>query len=108
MALRQLILRGDCHAQAGVCRRFVPDRDAVDERGSMEAVRRCLDGDAPVRTLTPGPGDLTIFRGRRALHRVTPTGDDGVARIIAVLAYNEEPDRRLSSTARMTFFGRLE
>ena len=84
------------------------DRDAVNKRGLMEAVRRCLDGDAPVRTLTPGPGDLTIFRGRRALHRVTPTGDDGAARIIAVLAYNEEPDRRLSSTARMTFFGRLE
>ena len=84
------------------------DRDAADERGVMEAVTRCLDGDAPVRTLTPGPGDLTIFRGRRALHRVTPTGDDGAARIIAVLAYNEEPDQRLSSTARMTFFGRLE
>ena len=83
------------------------DRDAWDEREVMGAVTRCLDGDGPIRTLTPGPGDLTLFRGRRALHRVTPTGENGDARVIAVLAYNETPGQRLSSTAMTTFFGRL-
>ncbi len=46
-------------------------RSATDER--FEDVRQVLDGVSDrVRTLVLEPGDLQIFKGRYALHRVTP------------------------------------
>ena len=52
------------------------------------------------------PGTLVPFRGRNAIHRVTPTVD-ARTRILVVLAYNAKPGIALSEAARMTFFGRL-
>ena len=51
-------------------------------------------------------GSLVLFRGKNAIHRVTPTEGD-LTRVLSVLAYNSEPDVKLSESARMTFFGKL-
>ncbi len=52
-----------------------------------------------------GPGALVLFRGRRALHRVTPV--EGVRpRIIAVLSYDPEPGKRLTPHTQRLFYGR--
>ncbi len=50
--------------------------------------------------------DLVLFRGRNAMHQVTPTEGD-ITRMLVVLAYNAQPDVMLSESARMTFYGRL-
>ena len=52
------------------------------------------------------PGCLVLFRGRNAVHRVTPTIGNRV-RVLSVLAYNSKPGVQLSETARKTFFGKL-
>lgn len=92
---------------AGGVFEYVKDlRDA--DRGDMnyEGVRRALDGEVPVRQLGIEEGDLVLFRGRNAMHRVTPT-EGPVTRMLAVLAYNAQPGIALSESARMTFYGRL-
>ncbi|MBC8363602.1 MAG: 2OG-Fe(II) oxygenase [Actinobacteria bacterium] len=80
------------------------------ERGehNEQGVAAVLDGrpDRPPVALDQRAGDLALFRGRDALHRVTPVVGDRT-RILVVLAYNTEPGLSLSEHARMTFFGRL-
>jgi hypothetical protein len=51
-------------------------------------------------------GSLVLFRGKDAIHRVTPT-IGGRTRILSVLAYNASAGVKLSESARMTFFGKL-
>ncbi len=51
-------------------------------------------------------GALVLFRGRNAIHRVTPNESDRT-RMLVVLAYNSQPNIALSESARMTFYGRL-
>lgn len=83
-------------------------RDVRDaDRGEMgfELVAAVLDGEVPVERLDLRPGDLVLFRGRDALHRVTPTEGD-VTRILTVFAFNAEPDVALSDSALRTFYGR--
>jgi hypothetical protein len=82
-------------------------RDA--DRGEMnyEGVGRVLGGKVEVKQLSMEPGALVLFRGRNAIHRVTPTQGD-VTRMLVVLAYNNRPGVALSETARMTFYGRLQ
>jgi hypothetical protein len=65
---------------------YVPDlRGPRDER--YEDVQRVLDGDrSRVRILAYRPGDLVLFRGRNALHRVTPTRG-ARDRLVAILSY---------------------
>jgi hypothetical protein len=77
------------------------------KKGEMnfDGVRAMLDGKIPVETLNLKPGDLVLFRGRDAIHRVVPV--EGGKRILVVLAYNTEPGIALSESARQTFFGRL-
>ncbi len=78
-------------------------------RGEMnfEAVRSVLDDNCTPDTLTMEAGTLVLFRGRDAIHRVTPVRGD-TTRMLVVLAYNSEPGIALSESARMTFFGRLQ
>ena len=73
---------------------------------NYSGVGAVLDGQHPVEKLAIEPGDLVLFRGRNALHRVTPTEGD-ITRMLVVLAYNARPDIALSESARMTFYGRL-
>ena len=86
---------------------YVKDlRDA--DRGEMnfDGVDAVLDGAVAPEILTMAPGTLVLFRGRNAMHRVTPTIGNRT-RYLVVLAYNSQPGIALSENARMTFYGRL-
>ncbi|MEM6386818.1 MAG: 2OG-Fe(II) oxygenase [Pseudomonadota bacterium] len=78
------------------------------EAGDMNynGVAALLEGKTTPDVLDMEPGTLVLFRGRNSIHRVSPNESD-VSRMLAVLAYNTEPDIALSENARMTFYGRL-
>lgn len=91
---------------AGGVFEYVPalrNADAGDD--AYDAVGEVLDGAREVHTLSFEPGALVLFRGRDALHRVTPTQGD-VTRMLVVFAYNDRPGVRLSESALATFYGR--
>ena len=93
-------------AEAGGVFEYVPavrDADAGDMGFAM--VDKVLDGDEPLHALDFDPGDLVLFRGRNALHRVTPT-EGSTTRSLVIFAFNERPDASMSDEALMTFFGR--
>jgi len=70
-------------------------------------VSRVLAGDlGRVRRLPAEPGMLALFRGRHALHRVTPI-EGGTPRVNSVLTYGERPDMRLDDLTSMLFYGRV-
>ena len=83
----------------------VRDADAGDM--AFERVGRILDGDEPTETLAFAPGDLVLFRGRDAIHRVTPT-EGATTRLLVVFAFNDRPGVALSDSALHTFYGRTE
>jgi hypothetical protein len=58
-----------------------------------------------VHTLDFEPGDLVLFRGRDAIHQVTPTEGD-TTRLLVVFTYNDRPGVALSESALTTFYGR--
>jgi hypothetical protein len=79
------------------------------ERGEMNfaGVADVLDGNCTPATLRMDAGTLVLFRGRDAIHRVTPV-QGNTTRMLVVLAYNSKPGIALSESARMTFYGRLQ
>lgn len=81
----------------------VRDADAGDM--AYGRVAQVLDGDEPAHVLDFEPGDLVLFRGRDAMHRVTPTQGD-ITRLLVVFAYNDQPGVGLSESALETFYGR--
>ena len=86
---------------------YVKDvRDADSGEMNYELSGKILDGDVPTKTLTMDAGTLALFRGRNSMHRVTPVIGSRT-RMLVVLAYNTEPGKSLSESARMTFYGRL-
>ena len=86
---------------------YVPNvRDAEAGDMAFEAVGQVLDGDISEHTLDFEPGDLVLFRGRNALHRVTPV-EGANTRSLVIFAFNERPDASMSEEALMTFFGRV-
>ncbi len=92
--------------QAGGAFEYVPavrDADAGDM--AFDRVAAILDGNESVHTLRFNPGALVLFRGRNALHRVTPTEGD-TTRLLVVFAYNDQPGVMLSESALNTFYGR--
>ncbi len=78
------------------------------ERENLEVVRAVLTGEdtSPVRRLTLRPGDLQLFQGRYALHRVSPVEGE-TARHTAILAYSERPDVVGSVERTRQLFGRV-
>jgi hypothetical protein len=58
-----------------------------------------------VISLDPAPGTLTLFRGRRSLHRVSPVEGERL-RVNAVLAYGDRPGMRLNDLTQRLFYGR--
>lgn len=82
----------------------VRDTDAGDQ--AFDRVEGVLDGEEPVETLRFDPGSLVLFRGRNAIHRVTPVVGDRT-RMLVVFAFNDQPGVRLSPSALETFYGRL-
>ena len=81
-------------------------RDADAGEMNYQGVEKVLDNVLTVKKLIAQAGTLTLFRGRNAIHRVTPTEGD-TTRILTVLAYNSKPNVALSESARMTFYGRI-
>ena len=92
--------------EAGGAFQYVPDvRSNSDE--NVAAVSSILDGgDKNVIDLDLRPGDLQIFQGRNALHRVTaPRGDRW--RCIALFSYCEEPGVIADEALQRDLFGRV-
>ena len=81
-------------------------RDAENDDMNFSGVQAVVEGKRQPEALLVEPGTLVLFRGRNAMHRVTPT-QGARDRILVVLAYNSKPGIALSEAARMTFFGRL-
>ncbi|MFK8023423.1 MAG: 2OG-Fe(II) oxygenase [Ilumatobacter sp.] len=81
----------------------VRNADAGDM--AFDRVARILDGHESGQRLDFDPGALVVFRGRDALHRVTPTEGD-TTRVLVVFAYNDQPGVALSDSALTTFYGR--
>lgn len=77
--------------EAGGAFEYCPGlRSVTDENPA--GVTAVLDGDrTPVRTLDLCPGDLQIFFGRNALHRVAPV-EGGQERHTLILGYTEKPN----------------
>jgi hypothetical protein len=82
-------------------------RNSAQGDMNYTGVSQVLSGDMEAQAISVDAGDLMLFRGRDALHRVTPTLGE-TTRMLVVLAYNAEANVALSESARMTFFGRLE
>lgn len=82
-------------------------RDADAGEMNYAGVADLLDGHTKPDVLDMDPGALVLFRGRNAIHRVSPNESDKT-RLLAVLAYNDTAGVSLSENARMTFYGRLE
>ena len=81
-------------------------RDSDNNIMNYEGVSDLLDDKFSPNILSMDPGSLVLFRGRNAVHRVTPIKGNRM-RILSVLAYNSEPGIQLSESARMTFYGKL-
>ena len=93
-------------AEAGGTFEYCPGiRSAADE--NFPAVRSVLAGDrSRVRRLALRPGDLQLFQGRFALHRVS-TVEGGIARHSAIFAYSERPGVIGSAERTRQLFGRV-
>ena len=81
-------------------------RSSKNNDNNYDQVLDLINGQCKPKKLAMENGSLVLFRGKDAIHRVTPTVGDRT-RILSVLAYNSEPNVKLSETARMTFFGKL-
>ncbi len=92
--------------EAGAHFEHVPAvRNSAEGDMAYDRVAAVLDGHTKVQTLEFEPGDLVLFRGRDAMHRVTPT-EGGTTRLLVVFAYNDQPGVALSESALETFYGR--
>ena len=93
---------------------------AADTGGAFEFAPNIRDADAPnyagvrdvmddkpglTRKINAKPGTLALFRGQRALHRVTRVSGD-TKRIIALLSYHEQPGLMNGPDAQFRVFGR--
>lgn len=80
-------------------------RNATDE--NYAGVQAILDGErALVRTLRLEPGDLQIFKGRHALHRVTPLAGT-LPRYVAIFSFAEHPGMVGSVERTRQLYGRV-
>ena len=82
-------------------------RNSKNNDNNYDQVLDLINGQCKPKKLAMENGSLVLFRGKDAIHRVTPTVGDRT-RILSVLAYNSEPNIELSETARMIFFGKLK
>ncbi len=80
-------------------------RDAADE--NYAGVAAVLDGRSErVKSLTLAPGDLQIFKGRYALHRVSPV-EGGRPRYVGIFSFVEEPGMVATPERCRQLYGRV-
>ncbi len=93
-------------AETGGVYQYVPGLRGPED-DDFAALAKVLDGagEAP-RVLDMAAGALVLFRGRTALHRVTPVAA-GPPRLLAVLSYDPEPGKMLTEHTRRIFYGRV-
>ena len=102
-AITLLIQKPEAGGQFEYIRQF---RNSDNNDNNYDGVLDLLNGSCNPEKLLMDNGTLVLFRGKDAIHRVTPTIGNRT-RILSVLAYNSKPDVSLSESARMTFFGKL-
>ncbi len=91
--------------EAGGDFEFHPGLRSEDDR-NVDGVRDALAGRGPDPTvLETAPGTLAIFRGRHALHRVTPVSGP-TSRMNAVFTFGTDPDMCLTADTQLLFYGR--
>lgn len=91
-------------AERGGVFEYVPHtRTPDDER--YDEVAAIVRGERAPLELVSGPGTLAFFRGRYALHRVSPV-EGATPRLNSVLTYASEPGHRLSPLTAELFYGR--
>ena len=77
-----------------------------DSDPNYDGVARLLrDEDERVSTLSLGPGDLNVFKGKNTAHRVTAPGGER-PRLVTVFSYYETPGRVFSDSENLGFYGR--
>ncbi|MFJ1761604.1 arpA protein [Amycolatopsis sp. NPDC088138] len=86
---------------------YCPNIRSADAE-NFAAVRAVLSGESthPVQRLSLRPGDLQLFKGRFALHRVTRV-EGKIARHSAIFAYSERPGVIGSPERTRQLFGRV-
>ena len=76
------------------------------ESENYDAVSAVMDGQRNgVIALPLEPGDLQIFKGRYALHRVTPVKGQR-SRYMAIFGYSEQPEVISKASRKLKLFGR--
>lgn len=80
-------------------------RDADNKDMNFEGTDQVVTGKTKPNNVSLPAGALVMFRGRNAIHRVTPNLGN-VTRMLVVLAYNSTPGVAISPTARKLFYGR--
>lgn len=92
-------------AAAGGVFEYVPfTRTPTDE--CVDRVAAVIAGDRrDVVEIAPQPGELSIFRGKYSLHRVSPVVG-ATPRYNSVLTYATHPNHRLSPLTAELFYGR--
>lgn len=86
---------------------YVPNTRRVGSE-DYGLIRRIINGEHnDIRTLSYNPGDLLIFSGRDAIHRITEVGGDR-SRLVAILCFSRRPREVNSDEVRTLFWGRTQ
>lgn len=97
-----LLLQG---AEQGGVFEFAPNI-RTDEDENYEAVRRVFDGEHSGVVAAPlQPGTLSLFRGQRSLHHVTPVSGPR-QRMIALFSYDRRPGMVFRPAVHLSTLGR--
>ena len=86
-------------AEAGGLYEYVPGLRRPEDETTDALARACARS---IWRRAPS----VVFRGRTALHRVTPV-EGAHPRLLAVLSYHPEPGRMLTGHTRKIFYGRV-
>ena len=81
---------------------FIRGDKPGDER--LEAVKQLFSGNFPTKRTRCGAGALSIFNGRRSLHRVRTVFGKKI-RIMSVLSYAKSPAEKSSPEKNITLYG---
>jgi hypothetical protein len=91
-------------AESGGEFEYVP-RLRTEKDANFDAVKQLFAGNhGEVRTLPRGPGTLTIFKGRNAMHRVTEVRGER-PRISALLSYDSLPGQFADDETNAFIYG---